>query len=77
MIRLGVASAAIVAGLALWTWSDYADARSDAEAKVSAAAVAMSDLARWSLVAIEGVIASVVERINEKGVGIEIERALL
>jgi two-component sensor histidine kinase len=67
VLRLGVASAAIVAGLALWTWSDFADDRSDAEAKVSPAAVAMSDLARWSLVAIERVIESVVARIDEKG----------
>jgi two-component sensor histidine kinase len=79
-IVLGLASVTIVAGLVIWTWSDFADARNDAETKVSAAAVAMSDLARWSLVAIDGVIESVVASINEKGfdaLASEAERAHL
>jgi len=40
VVRLGLATAAIVAGLAIWTSSDFADERGDAEAMVSAAEVA-------------------------------------
>jgi len=67
-IVLGLASATIIVGLVIWTWSDFGDARGDGESKVSAATVAISDLARWSLVAIDGVIESAVARIAEKGI---------
>jgi len=64
---LGLASAAINTGLAIWTWLDFADARGDGEARVSATAAAMSDLARSSLATIDRVIESVVARIDEIG----------
>ena len=66
-IVLGLASVAIIAGLVIWTWLDFADARGDCEARVSAAAVAMSDLVRSSLATIDRVIESVVARSNEIG----------
>jgi hypothetical protein len=66
-VVLGLASTAIIAGLVIWTWLDFADARGDGEAKVSAAAAAMSDLARSSLATIDRVIEPVVARINETG----------
>jgi two-component sensor histidine kinase len=66
-VVFGLASAAIIAGLVIWTWLDFADARGDGEARVSAAAAAMSDLARSSLATIDRVIESVVDRINEIG----------
>ena len=59
-VILGLASAAIIAGLVIWTWLDFADDRGDGEARVSAAAAAMSDLARSSLATIDRVIESVV-----------------
>jgi two-component sensor histidine kinase len=66
-IVLALASAAIIAGLAIWTWSDFADARGDAETKVTATVVAMDDLARRTLQAIDGVLESIVARIEEIG----------
>src|SRR5215469_14984283 len=72
--------AAITVGLVIWTWLDFADARGDGETRVSAAAAAMSDLARSSLAAIDRVIESVVTRINEiglDGVASESERVRL
>jgi len=68
-VVLGLASTAIIAGLVIWTWFDFADARGDGEARVSAAAAAMSDLARSSMATIDRVIESVVDRINEVGLG--------
>jgi hypothetical protein len=68
-VILGLASTAIIAGLVIWTWLDFADVRGDGEARVSAAAAAMSDLARSSLATIDRVIESVVDRIN--GIGLD------
>jgi two-component sensor histidine kinase len=67
----------IVAGLAVWTWSDFLDVRSDAETIVSTTALAMDDLTRDSLQAVDGVLESLVARIEEKGIdnlGSEAER---
>ena len=67
----------IVAVLALWTWSDFADVRSDAETIVATTALTMSELTRDSLQAVDGVLESLVARIEEKGVdnlGSEAER---
>ena len=66
-VVLLLASVTIIAGLLIWTWSDFADARGDGEAKVSAAVAAMTDLTRSSLATIDRVIESVVTRINEIG----------
>src|SRR5215510_10516738 len=66
-VVLGLASAAIIAGLVIWTWSDFVEARRDGEARVSAATAAMSDLARSSLATIDRIIEAVVARINEIG----------
>ena len=66
-VVLGLATTAIIAGLVIWTWSDFADARGDGEVRVSAAAAAMSDLARSSLATVDRVMESVVARINEIG----------
>jgi two-component sensor histidine kinase len=79
-VALGLAMAAIIVGLVIWTWLDFADARSDGEARVSSAAAAMSDLARSSLATTDRVIESVVARINEiglDGVASESERVRL
>ena len=46
---------------------DFVDARGDGEARVSAAAAAMNDLARSSLATIDRVVESVVARIKEIG----------
>jgi len=63
-----LAGAVIVAGLALWTWADFEDTRKDAEIKVSAAAIAIEELARHSLLAIDGVLESVVARLEVQAV---------
>lgn len=63
-----LALAVILGGLALWSWSDFADCRSDAETIVSATALAMEDHARNSLDAIDRVLRSVVARIEENGI---------
>jgi two-component sensor histidine kinase len=59
-----LSSAAIVCGLAIWSWSDFVDARRDAEAKVSAAVVAISDVMHWSLVALRGVVEPIAAKIE-------------
>jgi len=76
----GLASAAIIVGLVIWTWMDFADARGDGEARVSAAAAAMSDLARSSLATIDRAIESIATRIDEiglEGLASESEKARL
>jgi two-component sensor histidine kinase len=67
--RIGfvVAAATIVLALAFSTWTDFTQARRHAEAKVSAAALAMEELARSSLVAIDGVLEDVVSAVAEHG----------
>jgi hypothetical protein len=62
-----VLAASIVAGLIFWTRTDFAEAHRTAEAKVSAAALAMEELARSSLLAIDGVLEAVASRIAEQG----------
>jgi hypothetical protein len=65
---LVLASTIMVAGLAVWTWSDILDARNDAETIVSTTALAMGDLTSASLHAVDGVLESLVARIEEKGI---------
>ena len=62
-----LAGGAIVAGITVWTWTDFEDTHRDAEIKVSAAAIAVEELARHSLLAIDGVLELVVSRLKEKG----------
>lgn len=63
-----LAVAVVLGGLAIWSWSDFSDARADAETIVSATAVTMEDHARNSLDAIDRVLKSVVARIEETGI---------
>jgi two-component sensor histidine kinase len=77
VIALVLASTVIVAGLAVWTWLDFSDVRSDAETIVSTTSLAMDDLTRASLQAVDGVLESLVTRIEEKGIaslGSDVER---
>ena len=67
-IEFVLATATIVAGLSFWTWADFLDVRRNAEAKVSTAALAMDELVRRSLLAIDVVLESVVARAAEQGV---------
>src|SRR5262245_50766277 len=70
----------ILGGLAIWTWSEFSVFRSDAETIVSATALTMDDLARNSLDRVDGVLETVVGRIEEKGIDnldSEAERAAL
>jgi two-component sensor histidine kinase len=79
-IGLALASAIIVAGLAAWTWYDFSDVLADAETIDSSTAMAMDTVARSSLRAVDGVLESVVGRIDEKGIGklaVESERQTL
>jgi hypothetical protein len=66
-IEFVLAASTILVGLGLWTRTDFAEARRHAEAKVSAAALAMEELARSSLMTIDGVLEAVVSRIAEQG----------
>jgi two-component sensor histidine kinase len=66
-IEFVVAASTIVGGLMLWTWTDFAEARRNAEAKVATAALAMDELARSSLLTIDGVLEAVVLRVVEQG----------
>jgi two-component sensor histidine kinase len=70
IIALVLASTVIISGLAVWTLSDFSDFRSDAETIVAATAHAVDDVAVNSLQAIDGVLESVVIRIEEKGIDI-------
>jgi hypothetical protein len=58
----------ILGGLAIWTWSEFSVSRSNAETIVSATAPTMDDIARNSLDRVDGVLESVVGRIEEKGI---------
>jgi two-component sensor histidine kinase len=69
IIGLFLASTIIVAGLAAWTWSDFSDVLADAETIVSSTSRAMDDVARSSLQAVDGVLESVVGRIDTVGIG--------
>jgi hypothetical protein len=80
VIALVLASTIIVAGLAVWTWSDFSDVKSDAETIVSTTSLAMDDLTRASLQSVDGVLESLVARIEERGIhrlGSEAEREYL
>jgi len=79
-IEFVLAATTIVVGLAFWTWADFADARHNAEIKVSTAALAMDELVGRSLLVIDVVLESVVTRIEEQGLdklGSEPERERL
>ena len=67
-IIFALALTIILGGLAIWTWSEFSVFRSDAETIVSATALTMDDLARNSLDRVDGVLETVVGRINEKGI---------
>jgi two-component sensor histidine kinase len=77
---LVLASSIIVSGLAVWTWLDFSDVASDADTIVSTTSLAMDDLTRASFQAVDGVLESVVARVEEKGtqhLGSEAERNYL
>jgi len=66
-IVCAVAITTILAGLAVWTWEDFADARRDAETRVSSAVPALDEFARRSLLAIDVVLEAVGNRVAEQG----------
>jgi hypothetical protein len=66
MIGLALASTIMIAGLAVWTWYDFSDVLADAETIDSSTAMAMDAVARSSLQAVDGVLESVVGRIDGK-----------
>jgi signal transduction histidine kinase len=66
-VEFVLATIVIVVGLTFWTWADFADARRDAEAKVSNAALAIDEFTSRSLLAIDVVLESVVARLAEDG----------
>ena len=79
-IIFALALTIVLGGLAIWTWSEFSVFRSDAETIVSATALTMDDLARNSLDRVDGVLETVVGRIEEKGIDnldSEAERAAL
>src|SRR5262245_53881642 len=79
-IIFALALAFILGAVALWTWAEFSVFRSDAETIVSATALTMDDLARNSLDRVDGVVETVVGRIEEKGIDnlySEAERAAL
>jgi two-component sensor histidine kinase len=59
----------MVAGLAFWTWSDFSCARSDAETIVATTALTMDEFTHESLQAVDGVLESLVAKIDERGIG--------
>jgi two-component sensor histidine kinase len=66
-IQFVVATTTIVAALAFWTWADFAELEEAAEAKVSDASLAVSELADRSLLAIDVVLESAAARLSERG----------
>jgi hypothetical protein len=69
IIGLVVASIIISAGLAAWTRSDFSDVLTDAETIALSTSLAMDDVARNSLQAVDGVLESIVESIDKEGIG--------
>ena len=69
MIGLALASTIMVAGLAVWTWYDFSDVLADAETINSSTAMSMDVVARGSLQAVDGVLDSLVGRIDREGIG--------
>jgi two-component sensor histidine kinase len=66
-IQFLVATTTIVAALAFWTSTDFAEVEKAAEAKVSDASLAVSELADRSLLAIDVVLESAAARLSERG----------
>ena len=66
-IQFVLATLTIVAALALWNWTDFAEAEGDAEAKASVASLAVNELAGRSLLAIDVVLESAAARLSERG----------
>lgn len=78
--RFGLSSTVIICGLVIWTWSDFAYVRRDAETLISAAGIGTYHLGRRSLRAIDDVLESAVARIEKRGldqIGTEAEKAHL
>ena len=67
-LALGLASSGIAIGLAYLTWTDFADSRRDAMARVSAAASIIEEHTRRSLLATDIVLESVTEWVEQRGV---------
>ena len=67
-IGLVLASTLILIGLAAWTWSDYSDVLADAETIVSATFQGMDHVAVSSLQAVDGVLESLVRKIDKDGI---------
>jgi two-component sensor histidine kinase len=65
-IQLVVATTTIVAALAFWTSTDLAEVEKAAEAQVSDASLAVSELAGRSLLAIDVVLESVAAKLSER-----------
>src|ERR1044072_1601542 len=70
LFKLGLVLASIgtIAGLAYLTWTDFADSRRDATAKVSAAALVIEEHSRSSLRAIDIVLEAAAEWVDERGI---------
>ena len=66
-VGIVLSSAAIVGGLTIWTWSDFAQARRNAEVNTTAAAVAIGDTLHWSLIAIGGLVEPLRAKIEAGG----------
>src|SRR5262249_21029324 len=66
-LQFVLATATIVAVLALWTWTDFAEVERDAEAKASVASLAVNELAGRSLLAIDVVLESAAARLSKQG----------
>jgi C4-dicarboxylate-specific signal transduction histidine kinase len=70
LFKLGLVLASIgtIAGCAYLTWSDFADSRNDATAKVSAAALVIEEHSRRSLLAIDIVLEMTAEWVDHSGI---------
>jgi two-component sensor histidine kinase len=68
IIGLTLASTIMVAGLAVWAWYDFSDVLADAETINRSTAMAMDTVARSSLQAVDGVLESMVGRIDRDGI---------
>jgi two-component sensor histidine kinase len=66
-IMVVLSSVSIVAGLTCWTLSDVFEARREAEVRLSAAVVALSDIMHWSLVTLRGVVQPLGAKIENEG----------
>ena len=65
---LVLASTIIIAGLVAWSLSDFSEARASAETIVSSTTMAMDTLAGNSLQAVDGVLESAIDMIDERGI---------